>query len=129
MGSVSSSSTLNGSLGGDVRDLALLDIKTLGLGIALKVLEEGNNVSDGLLWPSTVVVTDVLAHSLSAWATGVSSERNDALVLKTSLEVLDGLGEHKSSASSGSLVCVLVMSSQVVHSAGSSYKPVRKIKN
>ena len=117
VGSVSSSSALNSSLGGDVRDLALLNIKTLSFSVALEVSKESNHVLDGLLRPSTVMVVHLLAHGVSARSTGVSSEGDDALVLKASLEVLDGSGEHESSAGSGSLVCVLVVCSQVVNSA------------
>ena len=40
VGSVGSSSTLDSSLGGDMSDLALLDIKTLGLSVGLEVIEE-----------------------------------------------------------------------------------------
>jgi len=117
VGSVSSSSALNSSLGANVRDLALLDIKTLGLGVALEVGEESEDVLNRLLGPSSVVMVDVLAHSMSSRATGVSSEGDDTLVLQASLEVGEGLHEVQASASSGSLVSVLVVCSQVVHSA------------
>jgi hypothetical protein len=57
------------------------------------------------------VMTDVLAHSVSSWSTGVSSEWNDRLVFENSLEVTNSLNEVEAPASSGSLVGVLVMSS------------------
>ena len=78
--SVGSSSSVNGSLGGDVRDLALFNIETLLFSIGLKVDKEGNNVLDRLFWESTVVMVDVFAHSMSSWTTGVSSEWNDGFM-------------------------------------------------
>ena len=122
VGSVGSSSSTDGSLSADVRDLAFLNIETLGLSVRLEVDEESLNVLDGLGWESTVVMIDVLAHSFSSWTTSVSSERNDGFVGGDIIHVIDGLKEHHTSASSGSLVGVLVMSSQVIHSAFSGYK-------
>lgn len=46
VGSVSSSSSGDGSLGANVGDLALFDIESLVLGVGLEVLEEPNNVVD-----------------------------------------------------------------------------------
>ena len=119
MGSVGSSSSLHGSLGGNVEDLAFLGIKTLGLGVALQIFEEVENVSHRLLWVPTVVVLEILANSVSAGTASESSERNDGLVLESSLHVCNSFEQVKPSASSGSLVSVLEMSSQVVDSAGS----------
>ena len=122
MGSVGSSSSGDSSLSGNMGDLALFGIESLGLSVGLEVDEEGSDVLDGLGWESTVVMTDVLAHGVSSWTTSVSSERNDGSVGGDLIHVMDGLEEHHTSAGSGSLVGVLVMSSQVVHSAFSGYK-------
>jgi hypothetical protein len=122
MGSVGSSSSADSSLSGNMRDLALLDIESLGLSVGLEVNEESSDVLDRLGWESTVVMTDILAHGVSSWTTSVSSERNDLFVGGDIIHVIDGLKEHHTSASSGSLVGVLVMSSQVIHSAFSGYK-------
>jgi len=122
MGSVGSSSSADSSLSGNMRDLALLDIESLGLSVGLEVNEESSDVLDRLGWESTVVMTDILAHGVSSWTTSVSSERNDGFVGGDIVHVIDGLKEHHTSASSGSLVGVLVMSSQVIHSAFSGYK-------
>ena len=129
MGSVGSSSSANGSLGGNVTDLAFLDIETLSLGVGLNVDEEGQNVLDGLGWVSTVVMVDVLAHSFSSWTTSVSSEWNDFLVLSNSFHVIDGLKKVHASAGSGGLIGVFVMSSQVIHSAFSGYKTLKSVQN
>ena len=119
VGSVSSSSSVHGSLGGNVGNLALLDIKTLGLGVGLKVVQERNDVVDGLLGPSSVVVSEVLAHGLSSGTSSVSSEGDDGGMVQASLHVLNGFKEVKSPAGSGSLVGVLVVGSQVIDSARS----------
>ena len=109
--SESSSSSVNGSLGADVRDLALFNVETLLFSIGLNVDKEGNNVLDRLCWVSTVVMVDVFAHSMSTWTTSKSSEWNDGFVLSYSLQIGDGLKEVESSACSGSLISVLKMSS------------------
>ena len=70
---------------------------------------------DRLLWESSVVMADILAHSVSSWSTSVSSERNDGLVFENSLEIADSLKEVEASASSSSLIGVLIMSSQVIN--------------
>ena len=129
MGSVGSSSSGDSSLSGNMRDLALLGVESLGLSVGLKVDEESSDVLDGLGWESTVVMTDVLAHGVSSWTSSVSSERNDGSVGSALIHVVDGFKKHHTSASSGSLVRVLVMSSQVVHSAFSGYKTKSTLKS
>jgi hypothetical protein len=117
VGSVGSSSTRDSSLDADVSDLALFNIEHLGLSVGLDVLEQVNDVFDRLFRESTIVMVEVLAHSMSAWTSSVSSERNDSLVGKNSLHIGDSLIQHKPTASSGSVVSVLVMTSQIINSA------------
>ena len=117
MGSVCSSSSADSSLGDNMGDDALFWVERLSCGIGLKVVQESEDVLDRLLWPSTVVVTDVLAHSLTANTSSVNSERNDARVGENILHVLDGLEQVESLAGSGSLISVLIVCSQVVDSA------------
>ena len=118
VGSVGSSTAVDSSLHADVSDSALLEVKHLALAVGLEVLEHANDSFARLLWESTtVVVSVVLADGLSSWTTGVSSERNDGFVLDNTLKVLDGLAEVKTSQSTGSLIGVLVVNSQVVNSA------------
>ena len=117
MGSVGSSSTTDGSLGDDVGNDTLFWVKRLSQRIGLKVVQESEDVLARLLWPSTVVVTNILAHSLTTNTSGVNSERNDARVGENILHVLDGFEQVESLAGSGSLISVLIMSSQVVDSA------------
>ena len=122
VGSVGSSSSLDGSLGGNVSDLASFDIKTFELGVGLQVLQQGDNVSNRLLWESTVVMVEVLADGMSSWSSSVSSEWNDGGMLEDALHILDGLVQVETSAGSCSLIGVLIVGSQVVNSAFSSYK-------
>ena len=117
VGSVGSSSSLDGSLGGNVSDLASFDIKTFELGVGVQVLKQGDNVSNRLLWESTVVIIEVLADGMSSWSSSVSSEWNDGGMLEDALHILDGLVQVETSAGSRSLVGVLIVGSQVVNSA------------
>ena len=129
MGSVGSSSSADSSLGGNMGDLALLDIETLSLSVGLNVDEEGSDVLDGFGWESTVVMTDVLAHGVSTWTTCESSERNDGSVGSDFVHVMDGLKKVHTSACSSSLISVLEMSSQVINFALSGYKTKSTLKS
>ena len=115
--SVGSSSSVDGSLGKDVADSASLDVKTLGLSIGLKVHEKGPYVSDRLFWESTVVMSGLLAHSMSSWTAGESSEWNNCSMSKDVIHERDGSLQTRPFASASSLVCRLEMSSQIVNSA------------
>ena len=121
VGSVGSSSALDSSLSADVGDLALFDIKLLGLGVGLEVFEERDDVVNRLGRESSVVMVEVLAHGLSAGTSGVPSEGDDSFVLESPLHVLDGLEQVESSAGSSSLISVLVVNSQVIDLALSAY--------
>ena len=129
MGSVGSSSSADSSLGGNMGDLALLDIETLSLSVGLNVDEEGSDVLDGFGWESTVVMTDVLAHGVSSWTTCESSERNDRSVSSDLIHVVDGLKKVHTSACSSSLIGVLEMCSQIINFALSGYKTISTLKN
>jgi len=118
--SVSSSSSLDGSLDANVGDLALLGVKTLGFSVGLNVLEEVNNMFDRFLWESTVEEVNIFAHCFSGNTIVVSSEWDDGLVLKDSFEVLESFMQVHASQGSGSLVSVLVVNSQIISSAGGS---------
>jgi len=117
MGSVGSSSAADGSLGNDVSDDALFWVERLSRGIGLEVVQEVKDMLDGLLRPSTVVMANVFAHSLTTDTSGVNSEWNDALVGKYILHVLDRLQQVESLAGSSSLISVFVVCSQVIDSA------------
>ena len=117
VGSVGSSSSVNSSLCGNMADLASLNIKTFVLGVGFQVLEETENVSDRLLWESTIVMLVLLGHGLSSWSSSESSEWNDSGVLKNSLHVLDGFQDVETSACSSSLIGVFKVDSLIIRSA------------
>ena len=121
MGSVSSPSTLGGSLDANVGDFALGGVKhlLLRLTVGLEVLKQVQNVFTGLLRESTVMMVDVLAHGVSTRATSVPSEGNNVLLLKNTLDIFDGLNKVHAAASTGSIVGVLVVSSKVIDSSSS----------
>eukprot|EP00355_Strombidium_rassoulzadegani_P003928 CAMPEP_0168627222 /NCGR_PEP_ID=MMETSP0449_2-20121227/11105_1 /TAXON_ID=1082188 /ORGANISM="Strombidium rassoulzadegani, Strain ras09" /LENGTH=191 /DNA_ID=CAMNT_0008669379 /DNA_START=277 /DNA_END=853 /DNA_ORIENTATION=- len=114
VGSVGSSSALDGSLGADVGDLALFDVELLGLGVGLEVSKEGEHVVNGLGGEPSVVVVKVLAHGLAAGASSVPSEWDDGFVLEGPLHVLNGLEQVEASASAGGLISVLVVDSEAL---------------
>ena len=63
--SVSSSSSLDGSLGADMSNLALLSVETLSLSVGLEVDEQVLNVFDRFLWESSIGIVDLFALSIS----------------------------------------------------------------
>jgi len=121
MGSVSASSSGDGSLADGMVDNASLDIESFLLSVGLKVLEEGLNSLDGLLGPSSKLVLEDLALGVTADTTGVHSERNDGFFSEASVHVLDGLVNFKTLACAGNIVRVLVMDSQVTDLGDGGY--------
>ena len=122
MSSVGSSSSVNSSLCGNMADLASFDIKTFMLGVGFQVLEETDDVSDRLLWESTIVMLVDFAHGFSSWSSSESSERNDGSVIENSLHIVDGFQDVETSACSSSLISVFEMDSLIIRSALSSYR-------
>ena len=122
MSSEGSSSSVNSSLCGNMADLASFDIKTFMLGVGFQVLEETDDVSDRLLWESTIVMLVDFAHGLSSWSSSESSERNDGSVIENSLHIVDGFQDVETSACSSSLISVFEMDSLIIRSALSSYR-------
>lgn len=118
MGSIGSSSALGGSLDANVSDFTLGGVKhlLLGLTVGLEVLKQVQNVFTGLLRESTVMMVLVLAHGVSTRATSVPSEGNNVLLLKNTLDIFDGLNKVHTAASTGSIVGVLVVSSEIIDS-------------
>lgn len=122
MSSVGSSSSVNSSLCGNMADLASFDIKTFMLGVGFQVLEETDDVSNRLLWESTIVMLVDFAHGLSTWSSSESSERNDGSVIENSLHIVECLQDVETSACSSSLISVFEMNSLIIRSALSSYR-------
>ena len=107
MGSISSSSSLLGLIQLNVGDNQLLQIERLELGIVLQVLNEGQEILDRLLWPSSLSPSELSSLSSSSDSSVESHERNALFVLEDLSEVasdlLNGLAFHHL----GSLVGVL----------------------
>ncbi len=82
VGSVCSSSTLDSALNSEVRNHSLFDIKTLGLGISLKVLEKLDHISDRLFRESALSDTVKLGLCCSADMASESSVRNAVSMLE-----------------------------------------------
>ena len=87
MGSVSASTSGDGSLADGMVDDASLNIESLLLGVSLEVLEERFDGLDGLLGPSSKLVLEDLALGVTADTTGVHSEGDDGFLGETSVHV------------------------------------------
>lgn len=107
LGSVGSSSSLLSLVHLHVGDDEFLQIQLLGLGVVLEVLQEREQVLDGLLGPGSLGLLELGGLSLSSDTVGVLGERDDSLVLEDILEVLldflDGLSLHHLGGLPGSL--------------------------
>ena len=114
--SVGSSSTLDSALYSEVADDGLFDVEALCLSVSLKVLEQLDHVSDRLFGESALGDAVELSLGGSSDVASESSVRNAVSVLEDVLQVLNGSLELEALDSSGSLVGVLEVSSQVVNS-------------
>lgn len=113
MGSVGSSSTFHGLVDNDVSNNEVIDIKSLGLGIGDSVLEEGENVSHGLLGPSTLSQSPLFSLAGSTGAALVFGEGDTSSVGENFVQILLSLlDEHATNGLSG-LVSVLEVNSKV----------------
>ena len=113
MGSVGSSSTFHGLVDNDVSNNEVIDIKSLGLGIRDSVLEEGENVSHGLLGPSTLGQSPLFSLAGSTGAALVFGEGDTSSVGENFVQILLSLlDEHATNGLSG-LVSVLEVDSKV----------------
>ena len=120
VGTVGSSTSLNGSLDNNVVDNALVDIEFLGLSVRLQVNEELSDGLTGLFWPTTEWKSIHLGLWRSPDTSGVLSVWDDGLVLDDSLQVEDSLLDLQSLAETGGFITVLVVGSEVGNSALSS---------
>ena len=116
VGSVSSSSSLDGSLANEVTDETSLNVETLCLSVGGEVLEELDHVSDGLLGESTLGNTVELGLGGSADVTGESSVGDAVSVLEDVLQILECSLQLESLDSSCCFICVLEVSSKIVNS-------------
>merc|ERR1712032_2641 len=115
VGSVGPPSSLLGLVDLDVRNVKVVDVQALDLGVALGVAQQVQENLDSLLWPSTLAVGGTLVLGLggSADAAAESAEDDHALVLKNVLEVLLGLVQTHLLDGHGTFACVLEVNTQV----------------
>lgn len=121
VGTVGSSAARNGALDNDVVDNASVNIKLGSLSVSLEVDKELAAGLEGLLGPSTLGVLEFLGLSVSSDTSCVPTERNNLLVLKTVLHVLDGSLKLHALGGTSTLISVLVVGTQVRDPALSRY--------
>ena len=113
VGTVRSTTAGDGALHNNVVDHAVVNVELGSLSVGLQVDEELTNALDGLLWPATLSVLELLGLSVATDATGVAAEGDDLLVLEAVLHVLDGPLQLHALGGAGHFVSVLVMCAQV----------------
>lgn len=121
VGTVGSSAARNGALDNNVVDNASVNIKLGSLSVSLEVDKELAAGLEGLLGPSTLGVLEFLGLSVSSDTSCVPTERNNLLVLKTVLHVLDGSLKLHALGGTSTLISVLVVGTQVRDPALSRY--------
>jgi len=114
---VGTATALDGALADDVGNVALVGVEALGFGVRLDVDEELTNSLGGLFGPST-------ANSLEFLALGVvlgvvPAERNNLLMLKDVIHVVNGLLDHHTLNGTSNIVSVLVMGAEISDLASS----------
>ena len=110
---VGSSAAGDSALGHGVGDHTLVGVELLALGVSLEVDEELADDLDALLWPSTLLVVELLQHGVSADSAIVPSEWYNMFVLKNVLEVGESLLQMHALNGASDFVSVLVVSSEV----------------
>lgn len=113
MGAVSPSAASNSALNGDVADDALLGVESLSLSVALEVKEELADGLGGLFGPSTIAPLVLSSLGVSGDVLVVPAERNNLLVCKNALHILDCSWNSHAFNVSCSFEGVLEVSSQV----------------
>ena len=121
VGTVGSSAAGDGALDNDVVDDTIVDVELGSLSVGLEVDEKLANGLEGLLGPSTLSVLPLLALSVAADTSDIPTERNNLLVLKTVLHILDGSLKLHALGGAGHFVSVLVVGTQVRDPALSRY--------
>ena len=121
VGTVGSSAAGDGALDNDVVDDTSVDVELGSLSVGLEVDEELANGLEGLLGPSTLSVLPLLALSVAADTSDIPTERNNLLVLKTVLHIVDGSLKLHALGGTGHFVSVLVVGTQVRDPALSRY--------
>ena len=122
VGSVSSSTSLDGSLDDDVVDNAFVSIESLSLSVSFKVDKEFLNSLASFLWPATEWQSVYFSLGSSSNTSRVLSEWNDCGVSNNSVHVLDSCVDFHALAETSNFITILVVRSQVRDSALGGYK-------
>ena len=117
MGPVGPPAALDGALHHKVADRSSLDVEALRLRVSLQVLQELEDVTDGLLGEATLGGAVELGLGGPAHVGVESSVRNAVFVVEHVLQILDGSLELEALEGSRGLISVLEVSSQIVNSA------------
>ena len=121
VGTVGSSAARNGALDNDVIDDTGVNVKFSCLSVGLEVEKELAHGLEGLLGPPTLSVLKFFGLGVTTDTTDIPAERNNLLVLKTILHVVDGSLEFHALRGSCHFVSVLVVGTQVRDPALSRY--------
>lgn len=114
VGTVGAAALLGGLVDLDVLDDAGLEVKTLGLGVGLGVLQKGQDVLGTLDGPASLGDTMDLGLGTAANTTVEAAEGNSLLVLHNIVEESLGLLEGHALDSHGSLTGVLEVDTEIV---------------
>ena len=128
VGSVSSSTSLDGSLDDDVVDNAFVSIESLSLSVSFKVDKEFLDSLASFLWPATEWQSVCLSLGSSSNTSRVLSEWNDCGVSNNSIHMLDSCVDFHALAETSNFITILVVRSQVRDSALCGYTRIRKSK-
>ena len=113
MGTVSATADLLGAVDLDVSDLEVRGVESLGLGVALSVLEEALEHLHGLTGPASLGHSELLGLGGTPGSVGETDVRHTALVVHDVLKVLLGLLEGHGAEGACHLPCVLEVDAKV----------------
>ena len=122
VGSVGSSTSLDGSLDNDVGNNTFVSIESLSLSVSFKVDKEFLDSLTGFLWPATEWQSVYLSLGSSSNTSIVLSEWNDCGVSNNSIHMLDSCVDFHALAETSNFITILVVRSQVRDSALCGYK-------
>ena len=122
VGSVGSSTSLDGSLDNDVGNNAFVSIESLSFSVSFKVDKEFLDSLTGFLWPATEWQSVYLSLGSSSNTSIVLSEWNDCGMSNNSIHMLDSCVDFHALAETSNFITILVVRSQVRDSALCGYK-------
>jgi len=116
---IGTTTALDGALDNGMSDHTLVGIESLNFGVGLNVDEELTDSLHRLFGPATTNSLEFLALGVALGV--VATERNNLLVLKDVLHIVDGLLNHHALDGASDIVSVLIMGTEVSNLAGSGF--------